>query len=254
KKQRIHYPAAADNQTREMQRFNEFIRSMGPDDHVHGFKKKGEDSQNAYYVWKDADWEKVSSFLTDMAEISPSPFFKVAVRLCDWIGKNHETHPELNLWDVILVGNDNGTRLVQTPAGPLYPVVRTVKNRDENVLDLGALLSSKDLFLDIDIDKNPGAEELIKNFKNGITAVTDLRKKTDVAKKPVLLLYVIDKDSEPRRNSDRQALKTASDLIGISFLIPETDSQKHRDGYWQIPARLISDMDDLPDVENQDED
>ena len=265
-KQRVLYSALKDNQVREMNLFNAFIRDLGDPVSIRNFKNKDDQGRNVSYVWKNVEWDEISRFLTEMGQISESPFFTTMNRMCDWIQKNHTDHSELNSWDVILSGNTKGNRSVETPAGSLYPVSRSARGKDDQIIDLGSLLTSKDMLLDIDLDLNPGAEQLINNFENSLTALSDLRRKTDVADRPVLLLYVIDRDSKAvirtvkaesdenskkRKGPERQDLKTDEDLIGLTVLIPEIDRTSHREGYWQIPSRQLSDIDNRTDVEDQ---
>ena len=173
--------------------------------------------------------------------------------MLDWIQNNNSKHPELNSWNVVLAGLQAGKE-VQTPAGPIHAINRSAKYIDEINLDLGALLSSKDLLLDIDLDENRGIENRISSFKNTLTSISDIRKDTSEAKKPVLLLYVVDgKSKAPRKNckKPRYDLDQTNDLIGLTVLLPELDYKTHKEGYWQIPVRMISDIEGSADLEGE---
>ena len=60
----------------------------------------------------------------------------------------------------------------------------------------------------------------MKDVNHNIVALNLLREKLGMSTIPQLLIYVIDKNSMPRNNSNRYPMNAVEDIVGFSINIP----------------------------------
>ena len=140
---------------------------------------------------------------------------KVATRLPSWI--------------VAVVAPDKGPESEQ-PLGPLGRVTMNKRARlagEDNYADIKALMSKADILVDATSRPGPGEKDGWRDLK---------LHRPDV---PLLLLYPIDRRSEPRSQrtdgSGRPArvpLDASGDLLGIGIVFP--GSIDHSGGYYSV--------------------
>jgi hypothetical protein len=89
-----------------------------------------------------------------------------------------------------------------------------IKDTNEESVDIKALMSTKDVIFDCEIQV---PDDINKDWKS----LKKWRQKT-VGQVPLLLLYVIDKDSSPMNNSKYRTDLNASDhIVGFGIIFPE---------------------------------
>lgn len=139
-------------------------------------------------------------------------------------------------WHVIVVGVDNLLdEHVENPKRwnvrgySLKKVNRSklrLDDKEDSLFYLKAISSQADKIADLDLVNGPNRETIIKYLdehnqlkKKDVDEVRRLAELTDV---PLLIIYRIDKDSQPlrERNNVRAPLNSANDLIGLQICIP----------------------------------
>ena len=98
---------------------------------------------------------------------------------------------------------------------------RSCKNDSGDHFNIGVLSGKKDYVADITEDMvEPEVWKRMRTTKRISTEYKEYRKLAGVEKTPLLLLYMIDKNSEPKPNSSRTKLNVKEDLIGITMVTP----------------------------------
>lgn len=196
-------------------------------------------------------WENVSidfimnELLIDkMVFSSRSRVFNEIGAFCDWI-KQVVDQESLQAWTVIVAGKDEIRK--EEPCDDKHwsvagysvgKVNRSKKKEVDNVIDIGALRSLKDLVADID-------PRIVNDYKNnkGLSLqnhVDEIRKLANADNTPLLLIYRIDKNSDVvTRTQDKDArtkLNSHHDLIGLQICVP--GDQTNRDFCKSLTIRL----------------
>jgi len=125
----------------------------------------------------------------------------------------------LNEWKVVVVTTGDG-RPSDVPLGSLGPVrcnVRSAMKGGGDDVSIKALMSKRDLLLDLDPVPVVG----------GDPTWDELKAKRDGAP-PLLLLYPIDRHSTPQSHStDREELRAVHDVLGIGVVLPGDPHRSH---------------------------
>jgi hypothetical protein len=110
-----------------------------------------------------------------------------------------------------------------SPGVGVYKVTRAqkLKNKQEGILNIGALRVPKDIISDIDLENitDSSIKDRVHHFASKYAF--ELREKAGLSKTPQLLIYIIDKDSKPTKNNKgRCPLDAVDDVVGLSLTIP----------------------------------
>jgi len=140
---------------------------------------------------------------------------------------------DLQKWNVVISGVDSCPK-VDLGKYKIFTVNRSrkVNKVEDGIIRIGALRAPKDLYVDIDTS-NPNLEASDKEcIKNSSTSeFLDVRNKAGLDKTSLLIIYVIDKNSKPKIESEnRKNMDTLTDVIGITIVIPQQESTKVGDG------------------------
>lgn len=145
----------------------------------------------------------------------------------------------LNFSDEISVGKVNRSRL-ETAS-------------DYDFVNIGVLSNKKDYVADIRRKQIPDEKiwEDLRSGKNISTEYQSYRRIAGVSNIPLLLIYIIDKDSTPmRKNKDsknkRVDLKSEEDLVGLAMLIPGIRGSH---GSNRVKLKQIQESDDIGETE-----
>ena len=171
-------------------------------------------------VWKDIDSVKVENFLQEYQVISEDKRMATINNLIEWLKENNHT---INDWNIVLSSKgkieladvDSDWNIHgYNPKG----VTRTklVPGSKGEIISIGVLRQPDDLIADID-ELNPEEKKVML-----MGDIRDLRRSKGFEKTPLLVIYRIDKDSEPtnKLSKRREKLNFSHDIIGINILIP----------------------------------
>ena len=171
-------------------------------------------------VWKDIDSVQVENFLQEYQVISEDKRMATINNLIEWLKENNHT---INDWNIVLSSKgkieladvDSDWNIHgYNPKG----VTRTklVPGSNGEIVSIGVLRQPDDLIADID-ELNPEEKKVVL-----MKDIRDLRSSKGFEKTPLLVIYRIDKDSEPtnKLSKRREKLNFSHDIIGINILIP----------------------------------
>lgn len=185
-------------------------------------------ADNTGLFWKNVSLQLImEQLLINQFSFSPrSRVFNEIGAFCDWIKQLSKDHL-LGEWSVVVAGTDEVRAGVSEPEDSHHWVISGYQLKKVNRsrrgplgdidadIDIGALRALKDLVADVDKASIP-VEPLTKQEQ-----VDAIRKAAGVESIPMLIIYRIDKDSKPLRNSaERTTLDMECDIIGLQICIP----------------------------------
>ena len=143
---------------------------------------------------------------------------------CEWL-KNYSKEKSLDNWTVIVAGKDKVAEMSERndrwnvkgySVGKVNRSAKKSKSDEvKTTVDIGVLRSLADCVADIPESMLP---------ENGISRQEDVdicRRKAGMDKIPQLIIYRIDRNSEPRKNvQTREELNMESDIIGLHICVP----------------------------------
>ena len=177
-------------------------------------------------IWRNVEFSKVKGFMNKYKAQKNMTFFANQDSFLQWIEKSTEKG-RLGPWNVLLAGTRQGKK-ESLEYVDIRKVTRTRKIRENTpfnrtVIDMGALASPKDLIGDIDFnilndEQRKAYEECLKN---NLKDKLGLREKCDLETTPLLVLYIVDKDSKARNNTkNRTDLNVRFDIAGFAVVVP----------------------------------
>ena len=141
--------------------------------------------------------------------------------MLNWINKITR-EGRLKNWNVVLAGkesNSNNTWKLKYTEVNKVRRTRKLDAKDESIINIGVLRDPKDLIADIDlVGQSVDVIREVRNFK-----AKDAKKIRDMAgydSVPQLLIYIIDKNSQSKKNENRRDLNAAEDIVGLCVNIP----------------------------------
>ena len=181
-------------------------------------------------VWKNISFDYVKNYIECFNFCSRLKVFNDTKPLMDWIEKI-TSEGKLGRWNIIVAGKNNDSNGTWTlPGGKVINKInrsRKVSDNeiDDNILDIGVVRDATDILSDIDIAEISDEQlrkDTIKFIKSGISKSTmAIRDKAGLETTPQMIIYRVDKNSCPTRDSKtRRPLDAVEDLIGISIYIP----------------------------------
>ena len=138
----------------------------------------------------------------------------------EYLKNNSDTQ---NSWNVVFAGVKNGN-IHNFVDLKIKKVSRTKFANDNTCINIGVLTNPMDLIADIE-DKYHSTQKY-KDYesskaKRTMKRLYELRTESGVAETPLLILYLIDKDSTPAKDSEnRSVLATDVDILGLAILLP----------------------------------
>lgn len=174
-------------------------------------------------IWKDVDYLKVFDFLNEL-DVPETPSKLDYKLLKKWYETSFNKSGSHN-WNVIFAGTAKGKN-VNLGGHSVYTVNRSkFPDKEDGIIRLGVLRTSSDVILDVDRKDMPEhLYELYDNFK--LKNIDIVRNKAKLNKTPLLVIYLVDKDSYPQRaNTSRVKLDALDHLIGTFIYIPTGDEK-----------------------------
>lgn len=201
------------------------------------------------YMLRDVPYDHVIDFLKKYRFHEKSQECDAKL-IADYIEKRVRTAKSLGQWNIAIVGNPTveGDPDVFEFA-PGVSVRRVVRARLDNArsdfADIKTLMSRRDAAIDLAGDAGKLSEEQIR-----------FRRRRELPRTGLLVLYPIDKRSEPqRRQVSRKPLDAEEDVIGIGMVFPQPYGEDSSVTDW-ISADLSGveiEEEDLSPLEGEDE-
>ncbi len=169
-------------------------------------------------IWENVDFSIIEKFLLEYKFNERQKIFSKISLLIEWIWKNFKEDKLYN-WDIILVGKEHNsnTSSWNLKHGKIAKVTRSRrKTLNDNIIDIGALFFTADLFINID-------NNIILKYENSLKQkdVNKILEEANKEKTPQLFIYLIDKNSKRTgSNSNRKNLEAVEDILGITIVIP----------------------------------
>lgn len=222
----------------------EFINELGKIDYDKINDLDNPFTTNDSFIWFDKDYNLVLDYL---AKLSYPPQFASITdvdHIKDWFEKEY-VRGNLRNWNVIVSGVHNGTKLKLDNFEMHLPNRRKLNDNDNDFIKLKAITAPNDRLLDIDCHKLSDSEKEELQRNNGMT-YKEKRVKYGELDRPLLILYIIDKDSgkgiEPRKNEDRLPLNIENHLVGYYIYIPYGNDPKNISNTNKITVKLDFDL------------
>jgi len=174
-------------------------------------------------VWRNIQFSLVANFLKQFRFNERLNVFNDIDSIINWIEKATKDG-KLEKWNIVLAGNKYSTGSIwKLPFGKVNNVKRSKKknkNESDTVINIGVLSDPQDIIADVDIDGQPKeVVDKILHFKSKYAK--EIRSLAGLSAIPQLLIYRIDKNSQPsNKESDREPLGTVEDIIGLCINIP----------------------------------
>ena len=206
-------------------------------------------------VWTHVGVDLVSDFLREFQFHDGSQFFADITPFLEWLHLQAVEAGYIS-WNVVVAGSapKDERSWVLPGAGRVGLVSRSrlLPNRSDGGVSIGALRDPRDLLA----DAGPPPESEEKSTPSN-TDIDRLRADGGVGGIPQLLLYLIDKDSEPERlavestsRKVRGKLAAEENIVGISLWLPGVKDRRRSFATRltvRIPPQLLATDDDLSD-------
>lgn len=176
-------------------------------------------------VWKDISPNIIKEFLRKYKYSERLRGFNDLEVFEDWLDRVSKEGLFGN-WNVILAGiNHNETlgerRITDTISINKINRTRRYEDAGDGTINISSLHSFDDFLSDISVKKeDQGILSEMKNVKHNTPSLNLLREKLGMGNTPQLVIYIIDKNSMPRNNSNRYPINAVEDLVGFSINIP----------------------------------
>jgi hypothetical protein len=178
-------------------------------------------------VWRKVPFERIKEdFLRKMVFHPRANFFNQIDAFCDWytLSAGEAGYTD---WNVVVAGTkvSSAEKAWHVPGGMVGKVNRSRKDaaREDGSLNIGVLRNPNDLFEDLErgLPDLPTGSGAVPNEQ-----IRKIRERAGLGKTPQLILYRIDKDSQPN-SKDRKPLGVRHDIIGISIWVPTVEASKN---------------------------
>lgn len=201
-----------------LQHLSQFIQSLGTTSDV----------QNNPYaannkIWKNIDSQIIKDFLNNYQYSERLNGFNDLEIFTGWLDRV-SNEGLLGNWNVILAGirhDENlGNRQI-TKTISINKVNRTRRYEDtgDGIINIGTLRSFNDFLSDISVEDEKTLSAM-RNVRHNMTALNLLREDLGMSTIPQLVIYIIDRNSQPSNNSNRYPLNAIEDIVGFSINIP----------------------------------
>lgn len=204
-----------------------FISSLGEPVEECEMKQKHPNSEGSL-LWLDVDSHEVVDYITSLSFPKNDSTVLDLNLFKKWFGKISEEN-EMADWNVVVAGLDKKDCKTRQLGGRKVCLVnRSQMNSEHNdgKIRIGALRAIKDLYVDINLDASGLTAFDKAQIKTGDgKRYKEIRKNAGYDKTPLLIIYIIDKNSQPREGvKHRKALDLKEDLVGITICIPQGES------------------------------
>lgn len=175
-------------------------------------------------VWEGVSVDTVEGFLKEFKFCKHLSVFNDLAPLLSWI-RQISSEGNLDDWNVVLAGKKNAApeemwRLANCSVSKVSRTRKTNTNGKDGVINIGVLRAPVDIVSDVDLEGQP---EEIKSLFTQIDEkkVKEIRHLAGLGTTPQLLVYLVDKDSAPKKDSKtRKPLAAPCDIVGLCVNIP----------------------------------
>ncbi|MBG9982130.1 Z1 domain-containing protein [Aerococcaceae bacterium DSM 111020] len=178
-----------------------------------------QDSLNSHMIWRDIDHVAVREYLENYIVYEKDIKMSNLSSVLDWIEDNYKNSDQpFTNWNVVLSSlsgvestKDNDSDWNIQGYHP-QAIVRSLKpeRSTDNVANIGVLRSVADQVIDTGL----------KLESNDLSSVYATRKEANLDRTPLLVIYRIDKVSQPKQGTKRKPLGFPVDPIGIYIQMP----------------------------------
>lgn len=210
----------------------EFINSLGPVD-----KERIANMKNPYtinnidnsFLWFEQDYKKVLRYLSELIYPVQKANIGDLDDITKWFDEEYN-NGSINNFNIVLssVSQNNSSILKFDNFDLRLPTRNRTSNLDKSHIYLKEISSPADRLIDIDASKlSPTQIDELKTT----TLYKEKRTKFGMNNTPLLVVYIIDKDSgiinPPKNTTTREKLITSNHLVGYFLYIPYGDLSKH---------------------------
>ncbi len=174
-------------------------------------------------IWRDVPFATIKDFLLKYIPCSRQKVFSDINPTIEWF----EQQQWMTNWNVILVGINNADESRRITFSNGISTIKTNRTRSEqradNIINIKTISSPNDYLADIILDdiQDPFLRASVSTNKDHTRrAIAELRRAAGLESTPQLLIYIVDKDSKPKKNSGRYPLEAKADIAGIAINIP----------------------------------
>lgn len=204
-------------------------------------------------IWKNIAFEKIAQLLSKLSFHPNAQFFSDIEPFLEWY-RQQAGNAEYQNWNVVVAGTGGDHNPWHICGEKIGRITRSrLKNASsDSAVSIGVLRDPLDLLADTDTkytDSKPPSNEDISRTRNA----------AGLGKTPQLLLYLIDKNSQPAESEiskprkdkvrEREALGATEDIVGVSIWLPGAkDSTRSYATHLTVkmPTVLSTEEDDIP--------
>ena len=179
-------------------------------------------------IWKQVSINTVLEYLRGYRFCDAMKWYSEIDYLTSWL-ETMTNNGTLGDWNVILVGkqdiNGRSREFVLDDTHSINMISRSRKKHvQEGLINIGVLTNPRDFIADLDMDTESTE---VRNMiaQNEDTRI--IRSKSSLGDCPQLLIYVIDMDSQPSKNT-RDPLNAPMDIVGLAINIPGQRQGRNR--------------------------
>lgn len=173
-------------------------------------------------VWRGVSFDAIAYLLEQLRFHTDAQFFSDLAPFVKWYREQAAAAGYGN-WNIVAAGTADNAKSWKIGSNSIGCVTRTrvVEASREDAVSIGVLRDPLDLLADIDTQYETPAKPTNE-------AISALRATANLHKTPLLLLYLIDKDSSPSdkymqkppSERTRAPLNASADIIGVSIWLP----------------------------------
>lgn len=202
------------------------------------------DPNSGSVLYQDVPYEKVRTFIESYVAHGSHSLLREG-NVVKWLDKWDDevragtlpAGPEDNLWNVVILSGGNAAKWsfgdVAVKTINRAPLTRKPSSIAEDKLAVGirALMSASDHLSDLKILRATGSRASGAIPTKISEANATLMRQSELSGRGLLVLYIIDKDSYPRRGhqDNRSALETEHHVVGFGMMAPSNPSGRHLD-------------------------
>ncbi|KDD68788.1 hypothetical protein V466_11855 [Pseudomonas mandelii PD30] len=208
--------------------------------------------QRSALVWRGVPFDAIASLLSQLKFHPNAQFFSEIAPFLEWYQQKAAAAGYVK-WNVVAAGTVSGLNRRWSINGKTVGLVtrsRLIEASSEDAVSIGVLRDPLDLLADVEkeyqVPKQPSND-----------TISALRTSAELSRTPQLLLYLIDKDSQPSEaqlrkplaDRSRAPLDAAEDILGISLWLPGAANVKGSYATHltvRMPLVLAADDDDIP--------
>lgn len=205
-------------------------------------------------VWENVPIDTVENFLREFKFCGKLSVFNDLSPLLSWI-RQISSEGKLKNWNVVLAGRKNATedemwKLANCSVAKVSRTRKNTANERYGIIDIGALRAPMDIVSDVDLDGQPDDVKALFSHIDERN-VKMIRHEAGLGSTPQLLVYIVDKDSAPKKDSkSRKPLAAPCDIVGLCVNIPGGESGANYVA--KVCIRLDNEFNDDGDIEEDD--